>query len=171
MFRRIALALGLCALSCPVAAQTLVQLTHPAPGGADITLQMTDGTVLGHSASDQSAWYKLTPDINGSYVNGTWTQLPSLPQDYSPYAFASAVLADGRVVVDGGEYNPGQTFSLTDKAAVYDPVANTWTPLKQPSGHAWKHVGDSSSLVLADGRYLVGQKLTQEMAAAGSTKQ
>ena len=165
MFRRIALALGLCALSCPVAAQTLVQLAHPAPGGADITLQLTDGTVMGHSASNQSDWYKLTPDINGSYVNGTWTKLASLPQDYSPYAFASAVLADGRLVVDGGEYNPGQTFSLTNKAAIYDPATNSWTPLKQPSGHAWKHVGDSSSLVLADGRYLVGQKLTQEMAA------
>src|SRR4029077_8744518 len=98
MFRRIALvAVGLCALSGPVAAQTLVQLAHPAPGGADITLQLTDGTVMGHSASNQSDWYKLTPDINGSYVNGTWTKLASLPQDYSPYAFASAVLADGRV--------------------------------------------------------------------------
>jgi hypothetical protein len=165
MFRRIALAFGFCALPCLAGAQTLVSLAHPAPEGADITLQMTDGTVLGHSASNQSNWYKLTPDINGSYVNGTWVKVAALPQGYSPYAFASAVLADGRLIMEGGEYNPDQNFSLTNLGAIYDPVANTWTAVKPPKGAAWKHIGDSSSLVLPDGRYLVGEKLSQQMAA------
>jgi hypothetical protein len=26
-----------------------------------------------------SAWWRLTPDNNGNYINGTWTQLASLP--------------------------------------------------------------------------------------------
>src|SRR5215475_13833642 len=102
MFRRIALAFGFCALPCLAGAQTLVSLTHPAPEGADITLQMTDGTVLGHSESNQSNWYKLIPDNTGSYVNGTWVKLAALPSGYSPYATASAVLADVRLIIQGG---------------------------------------------------------------------
>ena len=50
-------------------------------------------------------WWKLTPDEFGSYVNGTWTQLASLPDGYSPLYYASAVLPDGRVIIEGGEYN------------------------------------------------------------------
>ena len=86
---------------------------------------MTDGTVLaqGYKSSD---WWKLTPDNTGSYVNGTWTQVASLPSGYSPEAFASAVLADGRLLIIGGEYN-FVNFALTNLGAIYDPVANTWT--------------------------------------------
>jgi hypothetical protein len=45
------------------------------------------------------------PDDTGSYINGTWTQAASLPSGYEPLFFGSAVLADGKVVVQGGEYN------------------------------------------------------------------
>jgi len=38
-------------------------------------------------------------------VNGTWLQLASLPPGYSPLYFASAVLPDGRLIVEGGEFN------------------------------------------------------------------
>jgi hypothetical protein len=37
-------------------------------------------------------WWKLTPDNTGSYLNGTWTQLASLPPGYSPLYHSSAVL-------------------------------------------------------------------------------
>ena len=43
-------------------------------------LLLPDGTViLQHSCS--STWYKLTPDINGSYANGSWSTIASLPSD------------------------------------------------------------------------------------------
>ena len=71
MFRKVAIALAFCAAPGLAQAQTLTNLTHPAPEGADITFQMTDGTVLGQSSSNGSHWYKLTPDISGSYKNGT----------------------------------------------------------------------------------------------------
>jgi hypothetical protein len=166
MFRKSAAALAFClgALPSLASAQSVVQLNHPMPGGgALITLQLTDGTVMAQSANDQSAWYKLTPDVSGSYVNGTWAKMASLPSGYSPYAFASAVLADGRLIVIGGEYNPGQEFSLTNLGAIYDPLANTWTSVKAPKG--FPYIGDSDSLVLPDGRYLLGDKLTTKMAA------
>jgi hypothetical protein len=161
----IALAAGLCAAPMLAKAQTLTALAHPAPEGALITLQLTDGTVMAQSASHQSNWWKLVPDANGSYVNGSWTMMAALPSGYSPYAFASAVLADGRLLIEGGEYNPGSNFSLTNLGAIYDPLANKWTSVDPPKGHKWDHIGDSSALVLPDGRFLLGSKLNKAMAA------
>jgi hypothetical protein len=142
-------------------AQTLTPLVHQSPGGANLAFQLTDGTVLCQANSSQN-WYKLTPDNTGSYVNGTWTQVASLQAGYVPDDFASAVLGDGRVVITGGEYNNGQ-FTLTNLGAVYDPIANTWTPLAAPPG--WDFIGDSPSVVLPDGRFVVGRKLDMQVAA------
>jgi Kelch motif len=142
-------------------AQTLTPLVHQSPGGANLAFQLTDGTVMCQADSSQD-WYKLTPDNTGSYVNGTWTQVASLQAGYVPDDFASAVLADGRVVITGGEYNNGQ-FTLTNLGAVYDPIANTWTPLAAPPG--WDFIGDSPSVVLPDGRFVVGRKLDMQVAA------
>jgi hypothetical protein len=142
-------------------AQTLTPLVHTPPGGANLAFQLTDGTVM-CQANRQQDWWKLTPDINGSYVNGTWSKLASLQAGYVPDAFASAVLADGRLVITGGEYNNGQ-FTLTNLGAVYDPIANTWTPLNPPPG--WDFIGDSPATVLADGRFVVGRKLDMQVAA------
>ena len=108
-----------------------------------------------------SDWWKLTPDITGSYINGTWTQLASLPKGYVPDAFASAVLPDGRLLIEGGEYNSG-AFTLTNQGAIYNPVTNTWTTLKPPPG--WGYIGDSPSVILPNGNFLIGDKLTQQMA-------
>jgi len=164
MFRKFAalLALSVCAAPGLAQAQTMTNLLHAAPEGADITLQLTDGTVLGQSANDGSHWFKLTPDINGSYQKGTWSRLADLPSGYQPYAMASAVLADGRVIIEGGEYNPGSVFSLTNLGAIYDPLANTWTSVDAP--RKFPYIGDSSSLVLPDGRYLLSDKLNENMA-------
>ena len=140
-------------------AQTLKTLVHQPPDGIQVSLQLTDGTVMaqGYGSSD---WWKLTPDNAGSYVNGTWTQLASLPAGYVPQYFASAVLADGRLVITGGEYNNG-SFTLTNQGAVYNPKANTWTMVTPPTG--WTYIGDSPSVVLPNGKFVVGNKLTQQM--------
>ncbi|PYL76587.1 MAG: hypothetical protein DMF26_05960 [Verrucomicrobia bacterium] len=151
MTKRIILSLTLTSLFTLArisSAQTLTPLVHQPPGGANLAFQLTDGTVMCQANSSQD-WYKLTPDNTGSYVNGTWTRLASLQPGYIPDDFASAVLADGRVVITGGEYNNGQ-FTLTNLGAVYDPIANTWTPLAAPPG--WDFIGDSPSVVLPDGR-------------------
>ena len=155
--------LGACALAClaalPAAAQTTKTLKHQPPDGAGIGFLMTDGTIL-YQGNKLSDWYKLTPDITGSYVNGTWLQVASLPAGYVPDAFASNVLADGRLVIAGGEYNQ---FALTNLCAIYDPAANTWTPLAAPKG--WGFIGDSPSSILPDGRFLLGRKLDKRIAA------
>jgi hypothetical protein len=141
-------------------AQSLQTLVNQPPGGCGLAFSLTDGTVL-CQASNYHNWNKLTPDETGNYVNGTWTQMASLPAGYYPDAFASAVLADGRLVVVGGEYNDG-AFVLTNKGAIYDPVQNTWTALGHPAG--WANIGDSPSVVLPNGLFLIGCKLDMNMA-------
>lgn len=141
--------------------QSIQNLVHQPPDGAGIGFLLTDGTVL-YQGAGESDWWKLTPDITGSYVKGTWTQAGSLPSGYVPDAFASAVLADGRVVIVGGEYLNGN-FTLTNLGAIYDPAKNTWTSLPAPK--AWPYIGDSPSAVLPNGLFLVGNKLAKSMAA------
>ncbi len=156
----LALTAPLLAATCQLQAQTLTNLIHQAPDGAEVEMLLTDGTVLVQGYQDQD-WYKLTPDINGSYINGTWTQVASLASNYDPYAMAEAVLADGRVLIEGGEYNFG-SFSFTNLGAVYDPVANTWTPLTPPPG--WDYIGDSPCAVLPNGNFIIGRKFDMQMA-------
>ncbi len=158
-----ACAFAACVMPGAAYAGTLTNLAHPAPEGADITFQLTDGRVLAQSFSERH-WYILSPDQKGSYVNGTWTRAADLPADYAPYAFASMVLADGRVIVQGGEYNFGN-FDLTKRGEIYDPQKDTWTKLKPPPFHGWNYIGDSSSVVMPDGRYVVANKLNKKMAA------
>jgi hypothetical protein len=147
-----------------VATPTLIPLANQLPNGITFTLLLTDGTVMAQDGTYYNQWWKLTPDINGSYLNGTWTQLASLPVSYSPNASAEAVLADGRVIVIGGEYSgPNSDFTLTNEGAIYDPLTDTWTALAPPPGFA--NIGDSPSTVLPDGRFLLGQKITEEVSA------
>lgn len=141
--------------------QSIQFLTHSAPNNCIISFQLTDGTIICQGNFEYD-WYRLTPDIHGSYVNGTWTRMANLPSGYVPDAFASSVLADGRLVITGGEYLNDE-FTLTNLGAIYDPVKNAWTNLPAPS--AWPYIGDSPSSVLPNGYYLVGNKLAKSMAA------
>jgi hypothetical protein len=114
---------------------------------------MTDGSIVVQHEMGAD-WWRLTPDAFGSYANGTWSQLPLMPNGYAPDAFASAVLPDGRLIVEGGEYTgPDGARSETTMGAIYDPVANTWTVVAPPDGYSC--IGDSSSVVLPDGRFLL----------------
>ncbi|MEP6652477.1 MAG: kelch repeat-containing protein [Myxococcales bacterium] len=77
--------------------------------------------------------------------------------------FASQVLADGRVVVIGGEDMPGFPMGIdTNIGFLYDPVTNTWSAqLTEVFGSG--NVGDTMSNILADKRLLVSNILTSDM--------
>ena len=144
-------------------------LAHPFPGTGDTALLLTDGTVMMHDLCTTD-WYKLTPDNTGSYHNGTWSKMASMPSGYSPLYFGSAVMPDGRhVMVEGGEYlNCSAVW--TNKGAIYDMVANTWTDVPPPSG--WTKIGDAQSVVRTDGLYMQADCCTTHSAIAtisGST--
>jgi len=136
------------------------RIGHQPPVGMAMEWLLTDGSVLAQSASSWNVWYRYVPDATGSYSNGTWSHVASLPSGYGPLYFASDVLSDGRFAISGGEYNsPGNGYDLqlTNLGAIYDPVQNTWTPLGHPKG--WGYIGDSPSSVLPNGNMLVGDKL------------
>jgi hypothetical protein len=134
-------------------------LANTPPFNPGAMIQLTDGTVLvqdqGSKNSGASSWWRLTPDSTGSYVNGTWSKVASLPSSYAPLYYASAVLPDGRVIIMGGEYNHGKLV-WTNRGAIYDPVANTWTTVHHPSGSEWVRIGDAPSTVLANGTFMLG---------------
>jgi len=124
----------------------------------DTALLLTDGTVMMHQYNSPN-WWRLTPDNTGSYLNGTWSQLASMAANYAPLYYASAVLADGRVIVEGGEYNFLQPVE-TNLGSIYDPVANAWTSVSPPAG--WSTIGDSPGCVLADGTFTLGRNASKQ---------
>ena len=142
-------------------------LINQPPVSGSLSLLLTDGTVMMQSNADAGVFYRLTPDATGSYVNGTWSQLSSPPAGYAPYAGAQAVLADGRVLFVGGEYNQNQytlpfaPSGLTNMSAVYDPVTDQWAMIAAPPGVAY--IGDVTSVVMPDGSFVFGTKLGREM--------
>jgi len=103
---------------------------------------LSDGSVLGMNGAGQCV--KLTPDSHGSYVNGTWSSLPTM--NNSRMFFSSELLTNGTVFVAGGEYGTGGS-----SAEIYDPVNNVWTEI--PCGLG---LGDSISKLLPNGNPLVG---------------
>ncbi len=131
----------------------------PAMGSA---LLLTDGTVMVHTAVGRARWMRLTPDIDGNYARGTWSQMASLPDGYTPLYFASAVLPDGRVLIEGGEYNDGAPIAETNLGAIYDPKLDTWTPVDPPTG--WLSIGDAPSIVLPNGVFMMGNAVTRQQA-------
>jgi hypothetical protein len=136
-------------------------LVNPPPFGTPGTMLLeSDGTVLVHDEPDNNTvaatneWWKLTPDASGSYVDGTWSQIASMPSNYAPLYFASAILPDGRMIVEGGEYN-GENAVWTDKGAIYNPVTNSWATVAPPPG--WTNMGDAASDVLDNGTFMLQQ--------------
>ncbi|MEP6883563.1 MAG: hypothetical protein ABJC66_02325 [Gammaproteobacteria bacterium] len=153
------------AVTCTISPFTALTNQPPAPGY--MSLLLTDGSVMMQSVNDAGVFYNLTPDSQGNYVHGTWRRLSSPPAGYAPYAGAQAVLADGRVLFVGGEYN-GNNYSLpfaptglTNMSAVYDPAADTWKMIAAPPG--LDYIGDPPSAVLSDRRFVFGTKLGRAM--------
>jgi hypothetical protein len=155
-FRTLAIALltlsGIASSQTP-ATGTWTKLANQPKFQTDTALVLTDGTIMMH-AYNSTNWWRLTPDITGNYVNGTWTQLGSMPSGYEPLYFASAIMPDGQVVVEGGEYNNLQQIE-TNKGAIYNPLTNAWTNVAPPSG--WTTIGDSPAIVLPNGTLMMGQ--------------
>lgn len=138
-------------------AGTWVSLVNQPPFKASTMLLLTDGNVLVQEEAGKN-WWRFTPDAFGNYVNGTWQ--PLSPMKNTREYFASAVLADGRVFVAGGEYSDGG--SDVDTAEMYDPVWDWWTSLPTPAG--WSNIGDAPCSVLPDGRLILGNIFTNETA-------
>ncbi len=143
------------AIACQAAlAGTWTKIVTNPPSAIQLMLLLTDGTVMcsqQNGSTIGSAWYRLTPNAAGSYVNGTWTTLTAAP--HSRLYYPSQVLKDGRVFVAGGEYGTGGGF-----AEVYDPATNAWTNVT-PGGSLWNSGSDNfydcNSEILNNGKVLI----------------
>lgn len=143
-----------------------------ADGGTAFLL--TDGTVMMQECQfgyGTRRWWKLTPDQNGSYINGSWSRLAD--SNIGRKYFASAVLADGRVVVCGGEYSDATSLypypgDDTNTCEIYDPVADSWTAFSAPNQpnttNPWTNIGDSPCALLPDGTFLLGSYTNANLA-------
>jgi hypothetical protein len=134
-------------------------LENPPPFGTPGTMLLeSNGTVLVHNEPDNNTtggtnqWWQLTPSPSGSYVDGTWSQIASMPSAYTPLYFASAILPDGRMIVEGGEYI-GENAVWSNEGAIYNPVTNSWASVPPPPG--WTNIGDAASEVLPDGTFML----------------
>jgi subtilisin-like proprotein convertase family protein len=156
-------AMAACLLTAPRGlAGTWTHVTANAPGAVNLMLLLSDGTVMAANNDGNtigSAWYKLTPDIHGSYINGTWTTLASM-NDTRLY-YSAAVMRDGRVLAAGGEYGSGGA-----RGEVYDPTTNMWTPMPipvsildpsqtSPATGGNQTIYDADSKILANGNVLI----------------
>jgi hypothetical protein len=144
------------ALAASAAGNSWQPLTNQPPFNASTMYLLMDGRVLVNEYFSKKCWL-LTPDANGSYLNGTWTQAASMKDDRLYYA--SGVLADGRVIIGGGEYS---NTGGSDKFEIYNPKTDRWKSIAPPSG--WGYVGDAPSIVLADGRLMIASLFDQRTA-------
>jgi uncharacterized repeat protein (TIGR01451 family) len=106
---------------------------------------LTDGSVLAPKVGNggTTTTEKLTPDSNGSYVNGTWTALAPLTVARSHAS--ELMLPDGRVLVIAGVTNP-------NSGEIYNPLTNVWSSIA-PLPESFY---DAPAMVLPNGKVLVG---------------
>ena len=151
-----------------VISATWTTLANAPPEGLQLCFLLTDASVLCQATQNL---YRMTPSNTGSYVEGAWSLYTSFPAAYIPSSFASAMLADGRLAIVGGEYistNGQSNFTLSDMGMIFDPVTRQWQPLAPPPStgmpNHWQCIGDAPATMLTDGRWLIGSKLYQDIA-------
>ncbi len=153
---------------------TVVFCVSSANGGTAFLL--TDGSVLMQECLlgyGTRRWWKLVPDNGGSYFNGTWHRVHD--SHVGRKYFASAILADGRLLVCGGEYSDASGANAADdtnRCEIYDPIADTWTEIGPPAdanGVTWGKIGDAACSLLADGTFLMGNAANGQTAIFNST--
>jgi hypothetical protein len=139
----------------PPVTGTWTPMTNFLPSGdaGQLAMLLPNGQLLVHGLGDgqgdSPAWYLVTPDSTGGYVNGTWTT--ANPMHVGRLYFGSAVLPNGNVFVVGGEYS--STGQDNNTAEMYNPSTNTWTQL---ANSPKQFVGDEPTEVLPNGSILVG---------------
>src|ERR1017187_1422052 len=113
-----------------------------AVAGISLGMLLSDGTILAEGLGKD--WYRLQPDSNGHYVNGTWSALNS--SHFGHLNGSTAVLTNGNVFVGGGENGNG-VYTVE----IYNPVAASWS-VAYDGGLG---IADGNAMLMPDGRVLI----------------
>jgi hypothetical protein len=125
-------------------------LKHQPKFNTSTMILLTDGRVMVQGEATPH-WHALTPDAQGSYLNGQWSTLADM--SFWRRYYASGVLKDGRVFICGGEQSGDVPPNDSNKGEIYDPEQDHWVPIQTPP---WKQVGDAASIVLPSGNIIIG---------------
>lgn len=123
---------------------------------------LTDGSVLmadhGVDQLGTSNWWILKPDEKGNYSTGTWMKTGSMQSGYAPDNKGGGLIADGRVVVVGGDRNGANVWVGVNQGSIYDPISKTWSVLNPPNDGKgqFASIADAPSLILANGQFMYG---------------
>ncbi|MFI5150151.1 MAG: T9SS type A sorting domain-containing protein [Bacteroidia bacterium] len=91
-------------------------------------------SVVNHAGSGAAGGVYRCDNLS-SLGSSTWTLLPTPPRTEG-HPSCLVVLNDGKLVATfSGRYNSG--FTASSGCFVYDPVANTWADVSDPSMHYW----------------------------------
>lgn len=152
----------------PVTSGTWSEVTaYPGPNGPETSLLLMNGTMITHDVCS-GQWYRLTPDSKGNYATGTWSKIAAMPSGYTPLYYASQVLPNGNVIMNGGEYNTSCGAQWTNKGAWYSAKADKWVSVSPPNG--WSNIGDAQSVVLQSGKYMLADCCNTNNALGAVTK-
>jgi len=170
-FSRLGIALAALLVGAGLARAQWTAPLHPPTTVPSNCVLLTDATVMCQVGETTNNLMRLTPDSSGSYVNGSWstTNITSLPTTYQPRFFCSAVLADGRVIFIGGEYNDSSAGE-TNLGFIFDPTADggmgSWATLNPPDGGTspWDQIGDSPCVILPNKKLLLGNFKSKQIA-------
>jgi hypothetical protein len=98
--------------------------------------------------NDKVMFYQDGPTATiWNYVQNTFTTVPT---SVDLFCSGHALLSDGRILVVGGFGGSGSNFGIAD-AEIFDPTANTWTPVPNMAYKRWY----PTATTLPDGRILV----------------
>src|SRR5260370_4808388 len=122
-------------------AGTWQALTHQPNFNTSTMILLSDGRIMVQEEATKH-WHALTPDLHGSYIDGTWSPLADM--SFWRRYYASGMLKDGRIVLIGGEQSGAG--GDTHKGGIYDPLSDTWSPI--PSPPRWALVGEASPCIL-----------------------
>ncbi|HEV8689111.1 MAG TPA: hypothetical protein VGQ91_02350 [Ideonella sp.] len=156
--RRLLALVAALALAPAVQAATWTQLTNLPPNSAETMLLLTDGTLMVHSYDNPgNIWMRFSPASNGSYIDGTWSDLA--PMNTNRIYFASHITSDGNLWLLGGEYSgPNLDANWTNTGEIYDSKKDTWTPILH---HPEARYGDVPSMLLDHDKVLAGSLSTR----------
>ena len=136
------------------------------PGGTAVDNAQTmvlepNGSVMvqGGGDSDSKAWYQLTPDGTGSYINGTWSTLQSM----NPAGSSTAPTSSRTGTFSWSAARMPLIRMRPTRPRYYNPGRTPGRPLRRTPRTAAattrrRNFGDGPSEVLADGSVLAGSQ-------------